>query len=290
MECWILYDRADLGKNRFFAERLRDSGCAMGLECEIVLSDEIDPGDAPDVVVSRSRDHILTSEIEDSGATVYNRSSVTRICCDKAETYRFARSLGLPVLPYSLDGGDLPDGPPWVVKSRIGHGGSEVFEARSREEVSELMERNAPRLPMVQRMAPVRGRDMRCYVLGGRVIASVMRSSDTDFRANFSLGGRAEVREPPEAAIGIIRKAAPELMPDFVGFDFLFGEDGEVYLNEIEDPVGTRMLYELTDLDAASPYMRYVADRSGLRIARRCPCRWTPRARSRSCPSAWPRP
>jgi len=290
MECWILYDRADLEKNRFFAERLRDSGSSMGLGCDIVISDSIDPGDAPDVVVSRSRDHRLICEIEDSGATVYNRSSVTRICCDKAETYRFAAGLGMPIPPYSLSPDSLPPGPPWVVKSRIGHGGSEVFEARSREEVAALMDQNESRLPMVQSMAPVRGRDMRCYVLGGRVIASVMRSSDIDFRANFSLGGRAKLVDPPAAAVEMIRKMVPELMPDFVGFDFLFGEDGEVYLNEIEDPVGTRMLYELTDLDAASLYMRYVADRSGLRIARRCPCRWTRRARSRSCPSAWPRP
>jgi len=290
MECWILYDAPDLEKNRFFAERLRDSGNSVGLECEIVTAGNVDPGDAPDVVVSRSRDHRLVSEIEDCGATVYNRSSVTRICCDKAETLRFAGSLGVPVLPYGLTADDLPPGPPWVVKSRIGHGGSEVFEARSEDEVSELFDANADRLPMVQSMAPVRGRDMRCYVLGGRIIASVMRSSDTDFRANFSLGGRAELCEPPEAAVRIIRRMVPELMPDFVGFDFLFGDGGEAYLNEIEDPVGTRMLYELTDLDAASLYMRYVADRSGLRITRRCPCRWTRRARSRSCPSAWPRP
>ena len=110
---------------------------------------------------------------------------------------------------------------------------------------------------MVQQMAPIRGRDMRIYVLGGRIIASVMRSSDTDFRANFKLGGKAEIVEPPEEAVDIVGRIRPELMPDFIGVDSVVGRDG-VYLNELEDVVGTRMLYSLTDLDPALMYMEYV--------------------------------
>ena len=75
-----------------------------------------------------------------------------------------------------------------MVKSRIGHGGTEVFEARSELEVSQIMGSMSGRFPMVQRMAPVRGRDLRIYVLGGRTIASVLRTSDEDFRANHGLG------------------------------------------------------------------------------------------------------
>jgi len=51
-------------------------------------------------------------------------------------------------------------------------------------------------------------------------------------------------------------------MPDFVGIDFIFS-DGKPYLNEIEDVVGTRMLYKLTDLDPAKMYIEYIADRVG---------------------------
>ena len=257
-DCWILYDRADLEHNRFFAERLRSSGISLGLNCSIETTDSIDPEDAPDIVVARTRDHRLTGLLEDMGSTVFNSSSVSRVCNDKAMTLDLARRLGIGVLPYSLTGTDGISGPPWVVKSRIGHGGTEVYEARDEREARELMDRLDGRMPMVQQMAPVRGRDMRIYVLGGRIVASVLRSSDTDFRANHGLGGRAELREPPEEAVDAVRRILPELTPDFIGIDFLFGEDG-VYLNEIEDVVGTRMLYELTDLDPASMYMGYIA-------------------------------
>ena len=256
-DCWILYDKGDLEVNRFFADRLRQCGEAAGLECSIVTTEEMDPEYAPDIVISRTRDHEATSLLEDYGSTVYNRSSVSRVCNDKSLTYSFARNLGIPFLPYSLDLRELPPGPPWVVKSCIGHGGSEVFQADSENDVRRLFSDLQGRKPLVQQMAPVHGRDMRIYVLGGKIIASVLRSSDTDFRANFKLGGKAEIVEPPEEAVDIVRRILPELMPDFVGIDFVFGRE-RVYLNEIEDVVGTRMLYSLTDLDPALIYMECV--------------------------------
>ena len=93
------------------------------------------------------------------------------------------------------------------------------------------------------------------------MVASVLRSSDTDFRANFKLDGRAEVMECPDAAMDAVRRIVPELMPDFVGIDFVFGDGGDVFLNEVENVVGTRMLYTLTDMDPARMYMEYIAQR-----------------------------
>lgn len=258
MRCWILYDRADLESNSFFAERLRDCGNELGMDCSIVTTDTMDIDDAPEIVVSRIRDSETVSQLEDYGSTVFNRSSVCRICNDKSFTYSFVRSLGIPILPFSFPGQRLPPGPPWVVKSCNGHGGTEVFKAEDEREVSELCDRLDGRKPIVQQFASSPGRDLRIYVLGGRIIAAVMRSSDSDFRANFKLGGKAELVEPPAEAVDIVRRVVPELMADFIGLDFVFG-DGKVYLNEIEDVVGTRMLYSLTDLDPARMYMEYVA-------------------------------
>ena len=258
MRCWILYEKEDLECNRFFAERLRESGEEFGFECSIVTTDSIDYEDAPDVVVSRIRDSDILSQLEDYGSTVYNRSSVCRICNDKSYTYSFVRSLGVPILPFSVPGHDLPYGPPWVVKSCIGHGGTEVFRADTKEEIDSHVSKMEGRKPIIQSFASDPGKDMRVYVLGGRIIATVLRSSDTDFRANFKLGGKAELVDAPQAVKDIVRRIVPELMADFIGIDFVFG-DGKAYLNEIEDVVGTRMLYSRTDLDPARMYMEYIA-------------------------------
>lgn len=258
MRCWILYENSDLEDNRFFAERLMDSGNELGMDCSIVTVDELDPDDAPDIVISRIRDPDTVAHLEDLGSTVFNRSSVSRICNDKAATYSFVRSLGIPILPYSFPGQPLPRGPPWVVKSCAGHGGSEVFKAFSEEEVANICAEMEERKPIIQEFAPCPGKDLRVYVMGGRIIASVLRTSDSDFRANYKLGGNAELVEPPEEVREIVRRIIPELMPDFIGIDFVFGED-RVYLNEMEDVVGTRMLYSLTEMDPARMYMEYIA-------------------------------
>ena len=46
------------------------------------------------------------------------------------------------------------------------------------------------------------------------------------------------------------------VVPDFVGVDLLLTDRGPVF-NEVEDVVGTRMLYSCTDIDAADRYVRW---------------------------------
>ncbi|MBR2255271.1 MAG: hypothetical protein IJ856_05630 [Candidatus Methanomethylophilaceae archaeon] len=257
-DCWILYDRCDLEHNLFFARSLRDNGSRLGMDTEIVLTEDASSLPVPDLVISRCRDWELTKRIEEKGATVVNDPEVSRISNDKSETYRFVSNLGIPYLPYAFPEEELPPGPPWVVKSCLGHGGSEVRWADDAETVESLFDELVDRKPMVQSTAPVLGRDIRLYALGGKPIAAVDRTSGSDFRANFSLGGKASLlQDIPDGMLRISEKICEKLDPDFVGIDFLHGTDGEVYLNEIEDVVGTRMLYALTALDPARMLMEY---------------------------------
>ena len=62
----------------------------------------------------------------------------------------------------------------------------------------------------------------------------------------------------------IAEKLFEELDCDFVGIDFIKLRGGWV-LNEAEDVVGTRMLYSLTQIDAAELYLRHIM-RSILKI------------------------
>lgn len=229
------------------------------MDCRIITTDSMDG--FPDVVVSRMRDHKTSEMLERGGAKVFNSSRVCRICNDKLETYRFAESLGIRVLPYSLPDGDLPEGPPWVVKSRSGHGGTQVMLANDRMDLDAVVA-SIPD-PLVQKMARTPGRDLRVYVLDGEVMAGVMRSSDTDFRANHGLGGKAELCDVPEACMDVVEKVVSGLRPTLVGVDFVFDDDVPL-LNEVEDVVGTRMLYELTDLDPAHLLMESVQSKSSL--------------------------
>ena len=45
-----------------------------------------------------------------------------------------------------------------------------------------------------------------------------------------------------------------------VGIDFLIGQDGHLYFNEIEDIVGSRTLSHVSDLNILKEYVTYIKD------------------------------
>ena len=57
--------------------------------------------------------------------------------------------------------------------------------------------------------------------------------------------------------MGIYDKVISLFDIGFVGIDFMFS-DGKMILNEIEDVVGARMLYHLTDLDVVDIYVEHI--------------------------------
>ena len=73
---------------------------------------------------------------------------------------------------------------PFVKKPKNSHGGEGVEMCRSIDDYDENM--------VCQKPASDLGKDVRVWVLGGENIASFIRISDTDFRSNYCLGGRAE--------------------------------------------------------------------------------------------------
>lgn len=48
-----------------------------------------------------------------------------------------------------------------------------------------------------------------------------------------------------------------------MGIDFLIDENGEFLFNEIEDVVGARMLYQLTDINLVGKYLEFIIERIG---------------------------
>ncbi|HOO28156.1 MAG TPA: hypothetical protein PLU43_06795, partial [Lachnospiraceae bacterium] len=111
---------------------------------------------------------------------------------------------------------------------------------------------------LFQRCADVIGKDLRIYVLGNKMLAAMMRiSSGSDFRANFSLGGHAIPHTLTNEETALAKKIITALPADFVGIDFLYHKDHPV-LSEIEDVVGTRMLYQHTNIHAVREYLNYI--------------------------------
>ena len=147
---------------------------------------------------------------------------------------------------------------PLVAKPADGHGGAGVAWLRDADALAAYAESVQSGERFLIQKPVVTGWDVRLYILGGEIYSAVLRTSDTDFRSNFSLGGHAECIEPDSGMRALVRRILDIMPLDFAGIDLLRSPDGGYILGEIEDAVGCRMLYQLTDKDPARDFIRYI--------------------------------
>lgn len=281
----LIYENEDIEKNKWFTGRLTElagkQGTALKLQAaEDVLARMNSLGDTAggeigdrffdhlrssiSYIINRSRNAEISEWFEKHGIPSFNNSDTVLMGNDKLLEYGFFKELGLPVMDTVC--GDtpkeqIPFAPPYIVKLRKGHGGSMVFMASTYEEALKVMSGTDRSGWVIQKMCDEPGCDMRLYMLGGKVLAGVLRRSESDFRSNFSLGGSAELVTPDADICEQAMKISDKLGADYIGID-LIRDGGRFIFNEIEDAVGARMLYEVSDLDAAALLMDHIYEKT----------------------------
>ncbi|MDD4291777.1 MAG: hypothetical protein PHX51_06040 [Clostridia bacterium] len=130
---------------------------------------------------------------------------------------------------------------------------------------------------LAQKVCSSLGRDLRIYLIGGKAVVAMLRIGNGDFRANYKLGGSAMRVSIDRTLTETAEMIASAVKADYIGVDFIFdglnikvGEGvsaisyDRAYLNEVEDIVGCRMVYENTDIDMLKLYCEYVLEQMGL--------------------------
>lgn len=271
MKIWIIYSAEGYRRNENYAKLYVKYFLKRGLLCEIFLTEKLSFSRGewyyngvkvalPTAAVVRAINPNLSALLEREGVRVFNRARVSEICNNKFLTYRLAKGYGIPVMetdyiPYGYSGEQkLPY--PFILKSLDGHGGKEVFYIDNEDTYNETLQNFIQKPYIVQRVAESVGKDLRVYVLGGKIIAGMMRTAVKGFKSNYTSGGTAEQVEITPEVRALVEKVLDVLPADFIGVDFLV-DKGHAVLNEIEDVVGSRMLYA-NDIDAASLYVDYI--------------------------------
>ena len=244
MNGFIIYDNEGAKRNAWFIEHFIKTAKEFGHTLTLKLSDELGE-EIPDFAIVRAMDYRINETLEQKGAKVFNNSHLSKIANDKTLCYQFMESSGIPILPTFYE---VPENIefPLVVKSSCGHGGTEVFLVNSDDELKTAISKTEK--PVIQKVASDLGKDLRVYVMGNEIIACMLRERNDDFRSNYCLGGKASVYTPNEKELKLINKIISLFDIGFAGIDFVF-DNGEIVFNEIEDAVGSRMLYDLTDID-----------------------------------------
>lgn len=280
---WLVYDRAGAEYNKQYIQMHKEEGKKMGIAIQLILSEDITIGvkegrtvvhylgqqtEKPDFVICRTIYPFLSAMLEQAGYRVFNSAKVAEIANDKAKTYAYLADKEIPMVDsWFVKNAQLKDvlqtlEDGWVIKAADGHGGQQVFQMKAGRE-NEIMEKISHSDVVIQPFVKGAGKDVRVYVLGEEILACVCRTATNGFKSNFSLGGSVELYELSEKERQLAEKIISQFSFGLVGIDFLIDENGEFLFNEIEDVVGARMLYQLTDINLVGKYLEFIIERIG---------------------------
>ena len=257
MLIFLVYDKDGASRNNWFINHLIDLGSKRGIKIKLVLDNVIEDQlkkETPSLILVRTINPELSKNLEERGYKVINNAKTSEICNDKYKSFLFFKASGLECLDTSL----LPpkiDNYPVVIKSRKGHGGSEVYKCNNANDYQRFL--NEPDKYIYQPLCDEVGIDMRLYMIGNTCVGAMLRTNTNDFRSNFSLGGNAKLINPPKEVIEEAKKITSLLDSDYIGVDFI-RHKGQWIINELEDSAGARMLYGNSNIDIASLLLDYL--------------------------------
>lgn len=118
----------------------------------------------------------------------------------------------------------------------------------------------------IQRSIPHEGRDVRAFVVDGRVIAAGVRRAAEGWRTNVSRGGTIEPIVLPAEWESLCVRAAAAVGVQYAGVDLLPARSGEVYVLEVNGIPGWRGLQAaLPEVDIARAIVDSLIERAAAR-------------------------
>lgn len=282
MLAWIIYFREGADYNRRYIEFYIEEGRKLGITVKLILAEELEFGvkegewflkyhkeepSYPDFVICRAIYPLLSRQLEALGIRVFNNAFLSEICNDKAKTYQYLAKTGIRMVDTSFCRNaflrEAMEGitAPTVIKAVEGHGGTQVFlmdQDTAVEEKNRILQGIGSSDVVIQPFTGHRHQDLRVYVIGKEIIAAVLRTAKKGFKSNFSLGGEVRLYELSAEEKKLVHIIMNQFEIGMVGMDFIVGDEGELIFNEIEDVVGSRMLYQCADINIVERYLSYI--------------------------------
>lgn len=211
----------------------------------------------------------VVRQFEMMGVFTANRSQAISRSRDKLRCLQLLakKGIGLPVTgfahsPKDIEGLiDIVGGPPLVIKLLEGTQGIGVVLAETTQAAKSMMEafRGLDANILVQEfIKEADGMDIRCLVVGDKVVASMKRQgAPGEFRSNLHRGGSAEQLKltPEERSIAV--RAAKTMGLNIAGVDILRSNHGPVVM-ELNSSPGLGGIEKATGKDVAGKIIEFL--------------------------------
>lgn len=230
-----------------------------------------------DAIIPRIASHMtkygtaIVRQLEMQGAyTISSSIAITR-SRDKLRSMQLLAKAGvdIPKTVFSRNSADIDDlidklgGTPVIIKLARGTHGNGVVLAESKKAAKSVLQalyltnEDGTNILIQEFIKESAGVDIRAFVVGGRVVASMKRQSlDDDFRSNLHKGGEGTVVKLTEEERKMAIKAARAMGLNVAGVDLMRSERGPLIL-EVNASPGFG-IEKVTGRDVATPIIEYI--------------------------------
>lgn len=297
MKGWIIYKvkESELTQEHYETRRFIDEAKKMGIEISVYRPDQIDvivtredrksifvdgkSVSLPDFVLPRMGSGTsyfalaLIRHLERLGVLCINSSISIDTVKDKLFTHQILAESNLPVpktmlLKFPVDYKHIEQhmGFPLMVKTLSGSLGRGVFLAEDRakfEDLARIIELANPNLNIIlqEMITTSYGKDLRVFVVGGRVIGCMMREAkNNQYRANYSAGGTVNPFLLTEEIEWLSLEATKILGLDIAGVDLLF-DDNNYKICEVNSSPMFKGLESCNDVNVPVEIFNYINNR-----------------------------
>jgi ribosomal protein S6--L-glutamate ligase len=230
-----------------------------------------------DAVIPRIASHMtrygtaIVRQLEMQGVYTISSSLAINRTRDKLRSMQLLAKagVGVPKTVFSRNSADIDDlidklgGTPVIIKLARGTHGNGVVLAESKKAAKSVLQafyltnEDGTNILLQEFVKESAGTDIRAFVVGGRVVASMKRQSlDDDFRSNLHKGGEGTVIKLTEEERKMAIKAARAMGLNVAGVDMMRSERGPLIL-EVNASPGFG-IEKVTGRDVATPIIEYV--------------------------------
>jgi RimK family alpha-L-glutamate ligase len=278
---WVLYPKSVLSNATNAFEWLRLEAEKFNIDLEILFFEDfqIVSGRSnrvlyenremalPSFIIVRGYELLLSRHFELLNIPLINTSESMALSLNKMKTHQILsanqintpETIYSPIANYTYRGlSDYFKNERFVIKGLEGSRGADVFLVESQRELENAIQACKGYCMAQQFVGSSYGKDVRAWVVGDEVVASVLRYSDVSFKSNFSQGGKVKLYDMTDQEKALAVQSVKSLGLEFAGIDLLFGEDGSFTVCEINGNAGFRSIASISESDIPYRLFEYI--------------------------------
>jgi [lysine-biosynthesis-protein LysW]---L-2-aminoadipate ligase len=276
---FILYDQL-----RWEEKALIETAKKKDIKLEVINcrenSIDLDKGEftyCDDIILQRCVSYYnnlhSTAAFEGLGAKMINSLYTAIMCGNKLFTHmELAKSgIAIPKAFCAFSNQSAMDilnknGYPKVIKPVVGSWGRMVALLKDKEAAEAVIEDREHMYPLYhvfyfEEFVKRPPRDIRCIVVGNKVIAAIYRySGNNEWKTNMALGGKAEACKVTNEMEDLCLKAAKTLKGEILGVDLMESDENGLLVHEVNNTTEFKNTVRVTEIDIPSLIIDYMVN------------------------------